>query len=238
MSDSPSNLQALRDLLATWQERSHIMLGQIGHKSHIVTGCVDELAPLVEVLAQELETAMTERDTAVTFSRDSAQAYLGRLHGYQVAVEQVTQQVAAALQEVERLTEELGATKAFYGDANPTVSSSLHVELCDAKSSRSYRTSGGSGGLPRGDGVSDPSRSTTATEDWTPSPDGRIDLRVTPTCADIFLNRVAAEDLIRGLQFCLGTTWPPTRILLTVQDMGDGRVGVQFATDDPVGGTC
>ena len=107
MTDSPS-LQALRDLLATWRtvaqewKRAEGTIPGAGFNAACYETCADALAPLVEALAQELETLTKERDIlrgeVVQFSNEA---------------EDATAKVAAALQEVERLTAERDRAREF-----------------------------------------------------------------------------------------------------------------------------
>ena len=66
---------------------------------------------------------------------------------------------------------------------------------------------------------------------WNTSPGGRIDLRVWPHTAQVFMNRQAAEELVRDLTTVLQTSAPTASVLLEYRQTATGTV-VQISTDD------
>jgi hypothetical protein len=66
---------------------------------------------------------------------------------------------------------------------------------------------------------------------WPASDGGRLDLRTWPHVAQIFMNRKAAEDLLRDLERVLQVTAPTAGLLIEYRRAGTGTT-YQISADD------
>jgi len=66
------------------------------------------------------------------------------------------------------------------------------------------------------------------------NPAGRIDLKIWPHTARVYLNRAAAEDLIKSLQSCLSISTTVSSYLVEFKH-AVGGTSVVFYSDDDTG---